>query len=98
MSSHSLHIETGRWRRPDPTPPDERFCQNCQGKIEDEYHIIMECSLLFELRKQLISKKYWARPSMQNLVNLLNSKNKKTLNGLAKFVHLAFKLRDQTLQ
>ena len=98
VSSHSLHVETGRWRRPNPTPPEERFCPNCPRKIEDEYHFIMECTLNSELRKKFIPKKFWDRPSMQNLVNLFNSSDKKTLIGLSKFIHLAFKVRDEIPQ
>ena len=41
-SSHSLKVETGRWARP-VTPFEEIFCDNCHGKIEDEYHLLVEC-------------------------------------------------------
>lgn len=95
VSSHFLHIETGRWRRPEPTPPGERFCPHCPRKIEDEYHVIMECTLYSQERNRLIPTKFVRRPSMQNLVNLINCNKKKTIIGLAKFVALAFQKRDQ---
>ena len=95
VSSHSLHIETGRWRRPDPTPPEERFCPHCPQEIEDEYHVIMKCTLYSQERNRLIPTKFWRRPSMQNLKNLINTSNKKTVVGLAKFIALAFRKREQ---
>ena len=36
LSSHSLSIETGRWRRPHCIPREDRKCTTC-NTIEDEY-------------------------------------------------------------
>ena len=40
MSSHRLHIETGRWIK----PRNERTRIYC-NVIEDEFHFVLECKL-----------------------------------------------------
>ena len=74
LSSHSLHVETGRWNRP-PTPPERRFCHICTSKIEDEFHMVFECQLYNELRARLIPRYYRQRPSMYKLVELSRARN-----------------------
>ena len=49
-SSHRLGVETGRWARP-IVPYEQRLCENCQ-KLDDEYHFLLECTKLSELRKK----------------------------------------------
>ena len=42
LSDHNLKIETGRHNR---IPLNNRICDMCnQGRIEDEFHFLMECS------------------------------------------------------
>ena len=84
MSSHSLRIETGKWARP-PIPRQDRMCKVCH-QLGDEYHFLLECLSFQELRKRLIPKYYWNRPSMYKCVDLLRSSNKTVLKNLAKFV------------
>ena len=92
ISSHSLRVETGRWTRP-VTPREERTCPMC-NKLEDEYHMIFECDMYNELRKTLIPKYYYKRPSMHKTIDLFNSQNDKVLKGLAKFIYKAFQLKN----
>ena len=92
VSSHALHIESGRWKRP-KLPSHMRFCFACTEKLEDECHLLLECTLYCDIRSRLIPKYYWNRPSMFKAINLLNSDNKKTIQNTAKFVYLAFKKR-----
>ena len=51
LSSHKLGIETGRYidsRR------EDRPCHNCNlGKIEDEYHFILQCPLYTNIRNRM---------------------------------------------
>ena len=50
-SAHNLAIETGRYTRP-ITPRDKRLCLFCnQAATEDEYHMLMDCSLYTDERK-----------------------------------------------
>ena len=94
VSSHSLRVETGRWTRP-VTPRNERKCTNC-NKIEDECHFLLECSRYSQIRKKFIPKYYWKRPSMSKAIELIQDNNKKTVRGVAKFVHEAFLLHCST--
>jgi hypothetical protein len=94
VSSHLLHVETGRWARP-VTPPENRYCIICPQKIEDEYHIIMECSLYNNIRQRLIQRYFWKRPSMYKLIELFNTNREKKIRSLAKFVYLAFQIRKE---
>ena len=44
LSSHNLHIELGRHKRP-KVPADQRNCNRCNSNcIEDEFHCLMICS------------------------------------------------------
>ena len=69
VSSHTLRVETGRWARP-VTPREERKCYLC-NKLEDEYHMVLECKLYKAIRGQLIPSFYWQRPSMFKLIDLM---------------------------
>ena len=75
VSSHRLHIESGRWVQPNRIPVNERLCSFCDV-LEDEFHFVLECRQYENLRKQYISKHYCARPSMYKFTELLNSSNK----------------------
>ena len=89
-SSHRLKIETGRWQRP-ILPRENRICGIC-GKLDDEYHFLLECSVLKDIRQKYIPAFYWKRPSMFKCVQLLRSSGR-TLNNLAKFVYVGFSLK-----
>ena len=96
VSSHRLHVETGRWRRP-VVPSEQRLCTNCQ-KLEDEYHLLFECERFNELRIRLIPIYYRSRPSMLKCTQIINSTNRKTIFNLSKFVFEAFLIHSQPLQ
>ena len=50
--SHRLRVETGRWERPH-LERHERTCQRClSGEVDDEQHMVFECSALDEVREQ----------------------------------------------
>lgn len=96
LSSHRLHIESGRWHRPQPTPREERKCAVCD-KLEDEYHFLLECSSYDELRHILIKPYYFRRKNMQKAVELLQTTNKNTLRNLAVYIFKCFIKRNETL-
>ena len=91
-SSHSLRIETGRWERPRPPPRHLRICPVCK-KLDDEYHFIIECSPLHNLRKALIPREYWHRPSMAKFIELMRCEDPQVLNKLAEFARKGFHMR-----
>ena len=47
-----MAIETGRYAKPIATPIDKRLCFHCK-QVENEYHLIFECSLYNSERKSL---------------------------------------------
>ena len=96
LSSHRLHVETGRWKKPVKTPFNERKCAIC-NLLEDEFHFVLECSIYKELRKQYIAKYYWIRPNMMKFIELCTSDRKKTIRKLGIFVEKAFSLRKEVM-
>ncbi len=54
ISAHTLEIEQGRMAKPQPIPPDKRFCKHCKDKLEDELHFITECTLYKQLRIEML--------------------------------------------
>ncbi|MCG8429717.1 MAG: reverse transcriptase family protein [Candidatus Omnitrophica bacterium] len=54
ISTHKLHIETGRHQRPQ-VPSDMRFCEFCSNFVEDEMHFVLDCSKYEKERKMLFS-------------------------------------------
>ena len=59
-------------------------------QLDDEYHILLECNLLQDLRKRLIPKYNWHRPSMIKCLELLKCNRRKVTRNLAKFVYIGF--------
>ena len=49
LSSHPLHIETGRHNN---TAREERLCPLCKNGIEDEMHFLLQCTKYADLRNQ----------------------------------------------
>ena len=47
-----LQIEVGRYRN---VPVENRLCFSCTNKIEDEYHLLMECSVYDDLRSNMFN-------------------------------------------
>ena len=57
ISAHDLHIEKGRYSN---TPREQRICSWCKNSldlvtVEDESHVLYECSLYSQQRSKLIS-------------------------------------------
>ena len=47
MSSHHLHVETGRWQG---APVHDRICALCGGPVQDEKHVLLECEAFVNVR------------------------------------------------
>lgn len=91
-SSHRLRIETGRWEKPRPTPRHQRLCYICK-KLDDEYHFVLECSVLHKIRKELIPRQFWLRPSMAKFISLLHCEDQIVLNKLAEYTRKGLHMR-----
>ena len=64
LSSHSLRIETGRHGQ-NRIARNQRLCLACNmNEVEDEYHFLLVCPFLADVRKILFKKYFYTRPSM----------------------------------
>ena len=93
VSSHTLEIEKGRYKKPNPTPVNERKCQEC-NIVEDEFHFLFECKLYEHLRLSYIKPYYWKRPNMIKLIELLKSESTNEIRKLAKYIFKAFEIKN----
>jgi hypothetical protein len=91
-SSHRLKVETGRWHKPEAIPYNERKCNICL-KLEDEFHVLLECPQYNVLRKQLIDKYYWKKTNIPKFIELLTSQNENGIRKLSMFIFKMFELR-----
>ena len=91
-SSHRLLIESGRWNRPHPIPREQRLCTFC-NKLEDEFHLLFECSLYSNERAAYLKPYYLRNQSMFKTVELMQTTGTKILKNLAIYVHKCFDIR-----
>ena len=88
LSNSKLPIEVGRYTH---LERHERFCNLCHSNlIGDEYHLVLECEALKELRSNYISRFYYGHPNTHKFKCLMTSENKKTMLNNAKFVKEAY--------
>ena len=89
ISAHSLHIETGCYKRHDKNlkaytnaPMGERKCPTCRDDIEDEYHFLFKCTDNKKLRNSFFEhlsethKEFHEKNENDKIKLLFNSKNK----------------------
>ena len=98
LASHGLHIETGRNGR-NRLERNERLCHLCSnGDIEDEYFFVSICSIYKDLTAKYLSAYYRRNPSVEKLIDLMNSDNSNTIQRLSCYAYHAFELRKTRLQ
>ena len=90
LGSHNLMIERGKWKGKELI---DRECSLC-GKLEDEYHVVIECPRYKELRKLYIPQHLTKRPSMLKLTQFLNTENANEITAFGKFCFRLFKYYD----
>ena len=93
LSSHTLEIEKGRYKKPNPVPVNERKCKEC-NTLEDEFHFLLECKKYQDLRAMYIKRYYWVRPNVPKLITLLTSENVNECRKLGKFIKKAFEIKN----
>ena len=94
ISAHKLKIETSRFTNNNIyKPPELRLCDNCNlGKIEDEYHFMLECSLYKSLRQQFFktltnSNGYFISYCPHDkFIWIMTTEDMGTLNQLGEFI------------
>ena len=94
LSDHNLLIETGRHKK---IPKNKRFCPFCPQKVEDEIHLMVECTCYLYLRQitwQRVTDnipKYRYLNTLQKFIFILTRDD--LLETVAKFIEMAFELR-----
>ena len=90
--NHRLPVETGRWSNKEVS---ERKCNLCGLEIGDEFHYLLACETLKMQRKQFKEKYYYTRANVIKYDSLLNTKNKKMLISLSKFIKIIYDIVKQ---
>ena len=89
VSSHKLAIETGRFYN---IPRDQRYCIYCSmNVIENEYHFLLCCPFLNELRRSILKPFFCRWPTLNKFVILMT---KSSIFKLSKFIYYANKKRE----
>ena len=99
-SSHSLAIETGRHCTP-KVPVNKRLCKVCK-EVENEEHFLLHCTLYSPERKELFGEilktcKHFPHMNDEQKLYYLMTAEGVSIKETAKFCHLAFTKRNQTL-
>ena len=105
LGVHTLRIQTGKYENKGASiPVEERLCLVCKRNcIEDEKHFLIDCTEYESLRQQLYFHISENDATFINLTDhdrtlyLLRLDNDKTSHIMAKYAHLMFKKRKQSL-
>ena len=103
ISSHNLRIETGRYTRPNKTPPDQRTCLYCPSQaVEDEMHFLLKCSFYDTERLILITKVKMIISNIPSLTMeekfkiIMSTHDQTILDALGKYIYTCLKKRSNT--
>ena len=90
LGKSKLPIERGRYNN---IPREQRYCELCNSNIiGDEFHFILECTVLNELRFKFLPKHCHNYPNIIKFPSLLNSKSIIILKKLCKYVEEGLEL------
>ena len=79
--------------RYDNIPYEQQVCTSRKsGHIGDEFHFILECQALQELKSKYIQEYFWKYPNVYKLGSLLSSKSIPLILKTAKFVKKGLKV------
>ena len=69
--NHKLPVKKGRFSK---LPRNMRICENCDcNNLCDEYHFLLECPALNDIRKKYIKKYYLQRPNILKFEQLMST-------------------------
>ena len=77
---------------------EERICKNCDlAKLEDESHFLSKCPLYCQHRTILMRAflSYTTSESQEEFIMLMTSKETVVIKALGKYIHTAFKMREE---
>ena len=109
LSSHTLEIERGRYKKKNKnekndnknnnkTEPEERYCLYCKSLgtciVEDEKHFLLHCPMSKELRENLLPLALLANNNVNDENKFIQLLTNSDLQTLAKFIYMAFENRD----
>ena len=84
-SNHKLPVEKGRYSN---LPRNLRTCTLCSSeKPGDEFHFLLECPALSELRLKYIPKYFRTNPNFYKYAQIISYQNNKQMLNLSKFIH-----------
>ena len=95
-----IKLETGRY---EGLAVEDRICPICQKGVEDEQHVLLECSLYDDIRVQLLRdistvfSNVYAYSKQEVLKCILGSKNDFIVKKSARGYYMILKKRMQTL-
>ena len=100
ISSHNLHIETGRYNRP-KTAPNDRICALCNsGDIEDEFHFMLKCTLYDQERSDLFTQlqdfstlNFLHKPELFLTLMTANYGDHEFASSITNFIHSCYEKR-----
>ena len=80
-------------------PVEQRTCTFCNsGDIDDEFHFLLSCSFLADLRSNYIPAYYFNPPNLLKFADLLSSSSYEICKNVSYFINHAMKLRNMTPQ
>ena len=80
LSSHSLHIEKGRYTSP-ITPREERTCEICPTCVEDESHVLFVCPL-YDIVRVRFRDFFQAHNTVRKVLNPSDIQGAETLGDI----------------
>ena len=104
LSSHDLEIEGGRYGTKS-LPVNEGICKLCnEGKVEDEFHFLMQCPFYAEERASLLEHTHTNFENTRSLndydqfIWLMSQENNSCLIKIAQYLQKTFKKREKEVQ
>jgi hypothetical protein len=99
LSSHNLHIETGRHHKP-KTPIELRTCMCDNTQVEDEIHLLLNCPFYNNIRCKFFNNifktgiiKKDCMSEFELFAAIMSCKDNVILNLLGKYICQCFSLK-----
>ena len=93
-SSHDLEIEKGRYYN---IAKENRICKLCYSAVETEFHFVLVCEKLADIREKYIPRKYYTNTNPHKYIILMSSSSEHILQNLGMYVFYAFQKRKELL-
>ena len=87
-ANHKLPVETGRYNN---VPRENRLCTFCNSnKFCDEFHLILECSVLKNIRRKFLPTYCLSNPNTINFQNVMSPHTDLLRKKLAQYIKQTF--------